>query len=585
MQSLSVAIFFRGGIIGVLRWPFSFFRLKAMTEATKTTLFAGIAFLALAIAFFAHQDIPEYKPNEMVGKALFAKFTDPLSVKKLEITKPDPNGDLDEFRIVEVNGVWSIPSHDNYPADAKEQMGKSAEALVDLKVLSVIEQTTGDGDVNSFYAMYGVIDPADNPTSRIDGIGMKVTLTGDNDNTLVDILIGNEVDSKETAAGSHDESGKLRYVRVAGQTPVYVVDIDPKRFPTSFDLWIEKNLLDIKTMDLAEVYVDEYAFQVEMVPSGGGLALSIVPKYFNGDFTLKYNSSGVGAEKWTLTSFMGFTGPEQGYEYFEDKPKPDEELNPEVLDAMVFALNDLKIVSVAKKPVPLADALRAGKSFEDIQPDASLQRSGFYLVSFPDLRGKTGKSQIKLLSNEGDMQLRMKDGIVYQLRFGDRTGTESEISVDNTENADANAAPTMGSNRYLFITALFDELAIAKPERQEVPEIPAEDADEIENLKAERERVERLNKREEERYQSELTQGKQRAAKLTERFANWYYVIPEDVYKKVRIGRGNLFRPKQTASEPAIDLDGFDIPGLERKPEVTLPSLPEPSETLENPPT
>ena len=42
--------------------------------------------------------------------------------------------------MAQVNDVWSIPSHSDYPADAKEHMAQAATALLDLEVLSVASE-------------------------------------------------------------------------------------------------------------------------------------------------------------------------------------------------------------------------------------------------------------------------------------------------------------------------------------------------------------------------------------------------------------------------------------------------------------
>lgn len=518
-----------------------------MTETTKTAIFLALALAFVGLAVLSRPAIREIKMEEMVGKPLFPKFDDPLAVKKLEIVRSNTAGDVEEFRIADVDGVWSIPSHDNYPADAKEQMGRVSEALVDLKVLDVVAKPNEVSDATKIHAMYGVIDPTSENASLGEGIGVKVKLAGVNDEPLVDLIVGKEVATKEnTDPGDSEESGKMRYVRVSGQVPVYVVQIDPQRFSTNFDQWIEKNLLDISTYNIKEIFVDEYSLKTETQLTQRGLREVLSPT-FTGYFLLGYDSNATGAEKWKLGKWMGFR--DSNREYYERKLPENEELNTEVLDEMISALNDLKIVNVTKKPSVFAAALRSGSDLESLEPDPSLQKSGFYLVPIPDFKVDSKKTKKQLLSNEGDIQLRMKDGIRYTLRFGDLTGTESEI-VDPTASPFSPEDPKttkMGANRYLFITADFDESAIAQPETKEIPEVPTEgDEDVVNKAKAEKESVEKANQREQDRYDEEVKAGKERAKKLMERFADWYYVIPEDVYKKIHLTGNNVFRAKKS---------------------------------------
>ena len=56
---------------------------------------------------------------------------------------------------VDVKGKtrWSIPSHDDYPADAKDQVASAAAGLMGLKILEMVSDNQGDQQE------YGVVDP------------------------------------------------------------------------------------------------------------------------------------------------------------------------------------------------------------------------------------------------------------------------------------------------------------------------------------------------------------------------------------------------------------------------------------------
>jgi|GEM_PF-1075415 len=514
-----------------------------MNELTKTSIFFLLAAALVAGAFFSRPTARDFQAEEMLGTALFPQFTDPLGIKSLEIVRLNAAGARSDFRIAEVNGIWSIPSHDNYPADARDQMGRVAEALTDLKVLEVIQPEGSGVDAAAFQMQYGVIDPTDDSASLGDGVGIKITLGGANDTTLVNLIVGKSVDQQESQ--ERIGSGGLRYVRIPAQAPIYVVDIDPGHFSTNFDQWIERNLLDISTFDIKEFFVDQYSFSVEYVLTNRGVQ-PIPRDSFIGDITLGYDASAIGADKWSLIRWMTFMG--QNDEYTERELEPGRELNTDTLDTMVSALNDLRIVSVLKKPTELAAALRAETTFDNIEFDAAMQESmqetGFWLVQLPDLKGGTQTTKIQLLSNEGDLQLRLKNGIVYHFRFGDLTGTETEVPLQPHESPlSLDSSARMVPNRYLFITAEFDASVIPLPELREVPEIPTEgEAEELEPLVREKEAAELANQREQERYDAEMEQGKRRAAELSDHFADWYYVISEEVYKNIHLTDANVFR-------------------------------------------
>ena len=550
-----------------------------MNEAGKTLIFVLLAAALIAGAFFSRPSLNEFDVDEMLGQTLFPQFTDPLAITSLEIVKLDSTGERSDFRIVEVNGIWSIPSHDNYPADARDQMGRVAEALTDLTVLEVIQPDESGIDTIAFQTQFGVIDPTSDNILIAEAVGTKITLGGANNETLVNLIIGREAARRQADEGETS----LRYIRIANQAPVYVIDIDPSQFTTNFDQWIERNLLDISVFDIGEIFVDEYSFTVEYALTTLGLR-EIPRASFIGDITLGYDASAIGADKWSLVRWMTFEG--QNLDYRERQLEPGKELDTDRLDAMVSALSDLRIVSVLRKPAALASALREGVAFEDIEMTApmqeSMQRTGFWLVEMLDLRGDVQQTRVQLLSNDGDIQLRLKNGVIYSLRFGDLTGTESEVPAFGEFDAPfaMDSFTRTVPNRYLFITAEFDPTIIPLPELRYVPEIPEEaDEEELARLTRERDSAEIWNQREQRRYDDALESGKRRAAELSDRFADWYYVISDDVYQNIHLTEANVFRVATSVDEPSWGrdlLEGIDLESILGAPSPVghLPALP-----------
>jgi len=566
-----------------------------MNETGKTLIFVALAAILIVVAIYSRPSPSELKVEEKVGQALFPQFTDPLAIKSLEIIKLDAAGERSDFRIVEVNGIWSIPSHDNYPADAKDQMGRVAEALTGLTILEVIQPEESGVDSVAFQTQYGVVDPASDNIVITEGVGTKITLGGASNATLVNLIIGKEAARRQAQDSMDMDETSLRYVRVGNQAPVYVVSIDPSQFTTNFDQWIEKNLLDISTFDIKEFFVDQYSIAAELTLTNFGMREVRKPLSV-GNVTLKYDASAVAAEKWSLTRWM--VSEKQNFDYKERQLETDKELNTETLDTMVSALDDLKIVSVLKKPAELVSALREGKPFDNIVRTAqesvletmlgSMQETGFWLVEMQD--GDSPQTKIQLLSNDGDIQLRLKNGIVYQLRFGDLTGTESEVLLESHDSPYSMDSSTKTvPNRYLFITAQFDPAMIPLPELKPVPEMPSEGPmDELESLTQAKETIEKANQREQERYDAAIESGKKRASELSARFADWYYVISDDVYRNIHLTETNVFRAATPDDEPSWGknaLDGIDLDSILGTPQIPpstdhLQDLPE-SEGLE----
>ncbi len=175
--------------------------------------------MALVAAFFVTRS-PEPEKESIIGQPLFAAFTDPLAASIMRITTFDEEqGLLDKFEVAknEQTGVWSLPSRDNYPADAAEQMKGAANALVGVKVLNIETESSED------HAKLGVVEPKLEALQPGDtGVGRLVVLKGQKNTTLASVIVGNAVKGSE---------GK-RYVRVPDQDPVYVVTLDDKPLST-----------------------------------------------------------------------------------------------------------------------------------------------------------------------------------------------------------------------------------------------------------------------------------------------------------------------------------------------------------------
>ena len=85
-------------------------------------------------------------------------------------TKTRPT--LSEFEVAEQDGLWSIPSKDDYPADAAQQMAEAATSLMDRKILGVASKNAGD------HEQYGVIDPLSPKLEQGQkGVGTRVTMS------------------------------------------------------------------------------------------------------------------------------------------------------------------------------------------------------------------------------------------------------------------------------------------------------------------------------------------------------------------------------------------------------------------------
>ena len=91
-----------------------------MNENTKTILFTAAALLFAAIGFATLPKTQSANTRPEIGQKIFPDFKEATDAASLEIVKFDEKiGDLEDFRVAKKNGLWVMPSKDDYPADAE----------------------------------------------------------------------------------------------------------------------------------------------------------------------------------------------------------------------------------------------------------------------------------------------------------------------------------------------------------------------------------------------------------------------------------------------------------------------------------
>ncbi len=222
-----------------------------MNENAKTLTFVAAAAAIVALIFLTRPSLYVAEQENMRNQPLFPEFSDPLQATDLEIVEYDEGrGDILPFQITQLKGksgkdLWSIPSHNNYPADAKDQMAAAAVSMMGLKVLEVVSDNEGD------QREFGVIDP--DPKKGVKagetGVGQRVVMKDKSGKDLLALVIGKEVPGR---AG-------LRYVRRVGESPIYIVPIKTEKLSTKFENWIERDLLKISGFDIKRLWIRDHS--------------------------------------------------------------------------------------------------------------------------------------------------------------------------------------------------------------------------------------------------------------------------------------------------------------------------------------
>ncbi|MHC4180198.1 MAG: DUF4340 domain-containing protein, partial [Planctomycetota bacterium] len=358
-----------------------------MNESIRTAIFAAAAGAIglvtwLAWEVTAVQEFSEPEKVAMEGKLLFPGFRDPLAATSLEIVRYDEEAALeDSFKVAQIDGEWSIPSHLNYPADAEDQLAEAASSMMELRV---VDKASDDPKT---HGMYGVVDPSSKPASAAaEDVGVRVVMQDKDDKELMALIIGKEVPDRD----------ELRYVRAVDKNAVdknavYTMVVKTDKLSNKFEDWIEEDLLKLSSWDIRRVEIQDYTFDV--VDDRPALE-------WKGQMTLEHDDTG--DPKWKLAEDL-VLDTEKGRVPAE--MAEDEELDADKLDDLSSALDDLKIVDVQRKPAGLSADLRvAGTMTADLETRLSLQLRGFYLVPVQE-------RYLQLLSNQGETRVVMKDGV------------------------------------------------------------------------------------------------------------------------------------------------------------------------------
>lgn len=453
-----------------------------MKETKKTVLFAGVAIVLAALALiFAPKRIT---PNAFLdqGEPLFPEFTDPNEAITLEVIEFDEvTGSAKPFKVTFKEGRWTIPSHHNYPADGKDRLARTAAGVIDIKKDDFRSDNLSDHEV------CGVIDPCDE-TAGLTGRGQRVTVKGNNEKVLADLIIGQPVENREG----------FRFIRVPGQKRVYAsrIDID---ISTEFKDWIEADLLQvdknkINRVDLRDYSINERTMSVEQRDD---LELSL--------------KDGV----WKA-----------------DRMKSNQQVDSAKIQDLLATLDDLTIVGVRPKPEGLSASLKKESNERNVsQSDIlSLQNKGFYFT-------RDGQ----LLSNEGELKIQTKDGVNYTLRFGEvvyGSGLAVTAGVDEDRGEGESSA---AQNRYLFVTTEFDDKAFPEPKKPantdflKKPDTAWTDED----------RANKALQDAHDKWQQDIDNGRRLSEELNSRFADWYYVISDDSFEKLHLKRRDLVVKKE----------------------------------------
>jgi hypothetical protein len=372
-----------------------------------TTIFVVLAALSAGAAWSMRPvDLPPPQ-FEDTGELLFPGFEDPSSAVSLDVQQWDKEGSqLSAFSVAFKDGMWVIPSHNDYPADATERMAKAAAGFIGVRKDLLRSDDAKD------HAALGVLDPA-GADGEGEQKGMRVTIRDASGTNLVDVIVGKKLDDKPG----------FRYVRTPDSSRVYAsrMELD---LSTDFIDWIEKDLLKIKRDEVVALTSNSYR-----VDEDSGKIEGHNPLRFE-------QRAGEGGAKpaWSLVQTAKGNNGEalgEGTAPLAELPK-GKVVDESKVRQMISGLDNVKIVGVRPQPERLTQR--------------ALLKKGFFLSQ--DLK--------QLFGNEGQLGALTRDGVSFTLYFGEisydtglaLSGGEGEASTESSAAED----DAKKAHRYMFVS-------------------------------------------------------------------------------------------------------------------------------------
>lgn len=450
-------------------------------ETKKTLMYAGVAFLLIALALVTAPR--KITPDAFLdqGESFFPEFEDPNEARTLEVIDFDEaTGSARPFKVTFQGGRWSIPSHHDHPADGKDRLAKTAAGVIGIRKDDFRTDNVSDHEA------CGVIDPLDQTATSFKGRGQRVTIKGDNDLVLADFIVGKEVEGREG----------FRFVRVPGQKRVYAVRMDID-ISTKFSEWIESDLLQVAKDDIEQITIKDYSIN-ERTGQLNDRDLMVLDRQ---------------ESVWTA-----------------NRMSEDQEVDLTRLGKVLTALDELGIEGVRRKPQGLSGRLtRSSDSLTVTTADMiSLQNKGYFFT-------RDGR----LVSNEGELLVTTSEGIVYTLRFGEIV-YGSGLTVTAGTGGSSGKPNEPGENRYLFITTEFNRERFPEPTAPTNTAFLSRP----DSVWTGDDRANKTAYDAHQTWTEKNRRRLKLSDDLNARFANWYYVISAKSFDELRVTRGDLVGQK-----------------------------------------
>lgn len=550
-----------------------------------------------------------------VGEPFFEDFKDPnLATAVRVVAYSEETASSRVFNVENKDGIWRIPSHHNYPADGEERLAKTARTLIGVKRGAVASRVAAD------HERFGVVDPLSDDTDTLKGRGQRLTLYKgkNNDIAIADLIIGRKL----------PEGENRYYVRHPDETKTFITELDVD-ISTKFSDWVEADLLKLDRDDLVRLQarstkVEGQSFD-EVVDATLSRETFSDPWMLEGlnEKTEEVNKDGVN-EMVNVLDNLKLSGIRR---------KPELAGKPILQGDLGIALPP----SAARNPQivnQVIDMVQSSLNSKGFLVYENRNENDFRLYAKAGELVASLKDGVQFHMSFGNEFEGSEDEIEVGGAASDKTdadgdqektaATESDSEADD-QKSDGNENQEITKSRYLIVRASFNEELLgpepvapvkpAVPEGVQVDEDgnvvkPAEDkeakpadaeettdaADNADDDSSNEEKADEKEKTPElgdiyqraiEKYRADqkkyeedikdraekVEEGRKKVDELNSRFADWYYVITEEDFDKLRLNRERLVKEKEESEDDGGQADAAS-PGS-NPAESVLKSLPE----------
>ena len=464
-----------------------------MNPIAKTLVMAVLAAVTCAVAWHYYPKIEVVQSTERKQLLTDDEAFEPREVRRIRVEQFDrARNSLKDLELLLSQGSWVIPSKGNYPASNAERVASLVNAAYDKDVLEMVSDQKDD------HEKYNVLELSEAGATGV-GVGTVLTYEGRNRRPLARLIVGS------TASRENQ-----RYIRLAGQPQIYIVEMNESVLRTDLADWTDSDLLRFgaQTPNLAQLvqHID-------------------VRLYFVDSDQLR----GEGKKKHVYQVRIRFAGDRWVYDLWQPDDQQvlpgeptltDQDINlNQTLRQFVAQLRSFMIQDVSRKQNEVAMNLANPEEGASASQFDSLTGRGFRYDGF-----RNGQHQFDAAAGEIN--------IVYKY------GMETNILLGSLAGMDIASGGKI--NRYMLLTSDLNPSIIPEPKNPQQPPAGGDDAspaqeateDQMRNYQAE------LNRR------NELLEA---AGKKTRSFnqvhADWLYVVSEDVIS-------GLFPPVEAWKKP-----------------------------------